>query len=436
MRAKLTPLSALLAGLVAALAAGCQTYDFEPVDPLAITQTTKETEVKARRSKPNVMLLVDTSGSMTDPVDPNKKDAQGNSLCLGKDTRNGQVGPCGGQYTPCDTTKCPTRWSELQGAMGPFLSSSGKLVRFGLTTYPVPPPTKEPTASEACAAAVETSVRKDLPDDLADEATLQAHADAINQIIQGIPNFGDGMPAGGTPTGGSINFVSTRPSLSGGSAARDQIVILLTDGLPNCNVNNVYSGEQATECACTVGSQCINPSSPYYRRGCLDKNATVQAIADMKTGKDISTIVIGFGAETAGGDGLNVLNGMAEAGGFPRKCKVDADCGTDACETAVGLCSRRFYQAGNQEELSKALAAISNLVVVQDPCLIGLDPSDAPSDPKLIVVYVDGQRTTEGDDTWKLTDKGVVFQGATCEKLKASRPEAPVKVEVRAIQQH
>ena len=126
MRAKSTPLSALLAGMFGvAVIASCQTYDFEPVDPLAIAQTTKETVITARRSKPDVMLLVDISGSMTKPVNENLV-VNGTRACDLR-TDAGVVFTCGEQ-DPCDTTKCPTRWSELQGAMGPFLAESGNLV--------------------------------------------------------------------------------------------------------------------------------------------------------------------------------------------------------------------------------------------------------------------------------------------------------------------
>ncbi|HSP77727.1 MAG TPA: VWA domain-containing protein, partial [Myxococcaceae bacterium] len=77
MRAKQTLLSALVVGLLGGVfAAGCQTYDFEPVEPLALAQTTETRRIEARERKPNLMLLVDTSGSMTDPVDPADPDCK------------------------------------------------------------------------------------------------------------------------------------------------------------------------------------------------------------------------------------------------------------------------------------------------------------------------------------------------------------------------
>ena len=437
MRAKSTPLSALLAGIVGgALMAGCQTYDFEPVDPLAIAQTTKETVIAARRSKPDVMLLVDTSASMTLPVNP-ELTVNGQKVCYLKDSAGGPDYLCRDEF-PCNTSVCPTRWSELQGAMGPFLSESGKLVRFGLTTYPAPPTSNpgEPSWVQLCApAAAGESVRLPIPTGLDSDEQLQVHANSLNTILQEIPNSGAKRPTGGTPTGGSLRF--TASLLTGDPEERDQIIILLTDGLPNCNEFNEYNGGQPEQCRCTLEakSQCVEPKSPYYQRGCLDKNSSVAAVQELKERK-ISTIVIGFGAETSAGDGPSVLNEMANAGGFARKCQADVDCGAgDTCNLNTQLCGRAFYQAGNREELASALKKISEQLATTDPCFIKLDPSQLPSDNQLIVVYINGERTLQGPDTWTLGEAGVTFTGNTCARLEASRPEDPVKVEVRAIRQ-
>ncbi|MFP2901770.1 adventurous gliding motility lipoprotein CglB [Corallococcus sp. 4LFB] len=431
MRAKSTPLSALLAGILGvAVMAGCQTYDFEPVDPLAIAQTTVESVITARKSKPDVMLLVDISGSMTEPVNKDLV-VNGQRVCDLTDDQ-GRTFTCAEDF-PCDTSKCPTRWSELQGAMGPFLSESGKLVRFGLTTYPAPTTSTTPTAAQLCAAATTgESVRAVIPVDLDSDEDLQNYALQVNAKLQAIPNAGANRPKGGTPTSGSLKFAGTL--LTPNSQDRDQIVILLTDGLPNCNEFNEYNGSMP-ECRCTLASasQCTVVQSPYYKRGCLDKNASVQEVAALKS-NGIKTIVIGFGAETSSGDGPAVLNEMALTGGFARDCKVDLDCGTgDTCNLNTGFCNRAFYQAANREELASALKAISEELAIGDPCFIKLDPSQLPSNDQLIVVYIDGERTLAGPDTWSLSEAGVTFTGSACAKLESSRPEDPISVEVRAI---
>ena len=56
------------------LGLGCMTYDFQPVQPLAIAQTRTGGVIRAKKLKPNLMLLVDKSGSMNDGTDPNNID--------------------------------------------------------------------------------------------------------------------------------------------------------------------------------------------------------------------------------------------------------------------------------------------------------------------------------------------------------------------------
>src|SRR5947209_2728774 len=67
MRLKL--LVAFAIGATAGAVAGCQTYDFQPVVPLAVSQTTEPHNVIAKQLKPNLMFLIDKSGSMNFPAD-------------------------------------------------------------------------------------------------------------------------------------------------------------------------------------------------------------------------------------------------------------------------------------------------------------------------------------------------------------------------------
>ncbi|MGZ6163187.1 MAG: hypothetical protein ACXWLS_07655, partial [Myxococcaceae bacterium] len=52
------------------IAVACQTYDFVPVAPLSVSQEESSTPIVVRKFKPNVMVLVDKSGSMDLPVIP------------------------------------------------------------------------------------------------------------------------------------------------------------------------------------------------------------------------------------------------------------------------------------------------------------------------------------------------------------------------------
>jgi hypothetical protein len=258
----------------------------------------------------------------------------------------------------------------------------------------------------------------------------------VNAAIQGIPNYGPKQPDGGTPTSTSLNYLGTLPEMQ--VEGREDLVLLLTDGLPNCNENNANAYPSA-QCRCTLDNVTYCQSAPYDKLGCLDKDGSVAAVQNLRN-KKIRTIVIGFGAETATGAGTEVLNAMAEAGGFAldaKACTVDADCGSgDTCDTTAKTCRRRFYQAGNQTELSAALEAISKKVGPANPCLLEIPEAQMPSSESLVVVYVNKERIEASDLTWRLNleSKGVEFKGDLCTRIKNSTPLEPVDIEVRAVQ--
>ncbi len=411
MRAKLTLLLSLAVGaLGGVLAAGCQTYDFEPVEPLAVSQTTVETRIEARALKPNLMLLVDTSGSMTEPLNP--------SLAACK-LSDGSI--CSGDFE-CPTS-CPTRWRALKGAMDTFLSTNGRVARIGLATYP------EIAAADTGCGIATTKLRNALPT-AEDDDSLISQASLVNVAIQGIPNGGPGRPYGGTPTSQSLSYLGSLPELQ--VEGREDIVLLLTDGLPNCNDKFDIS----KPCTCTLGGADLCKDAPYNQLGCLDQTGSEAAVKELRA-KNIRTIVIGFGADTATGAGTVVLNAMATAGGFPRECAVDADCGTgDTCDTGAKLCRRQFYQAGNQAELAAALAAISARVGPANPCLLEIPPEQLPSSESLVVVYINKERVEASDTAWRLNValSGIEFKGDLCTRIKNSTPLDPVDIEVRAVQ--
>jgi hypothetical protein len=389
MRAKLNLLSAVTLGLVIGAVIGCQTYDFEPVDPLAIKQPTIEEVIQARSLKPNVMMLVDTSGSMDDP-------------------------------TQCKTPPCPSRWAALQTAMDGFLSQNGALARLGLATYPG----RKEINGQLCGATEASELHVALPADaIEDDVALSEQASKVNAVIQAISSGKGGIAnnqtGGGTPTNASLRFLGELPALQ--DAQRADFILLLTDGLPNCNPNNP-NAYPSPECRCT-SSNCQGSVSSI---GCLDKDGSVGAIRELQQ-KGIKTIVIGFGAETATGDGPKTLDAMAEAGGFARECPPASDGGISDCT--------KFYKAGDEAELAAALKQIIDLLDDRDPCLLLLSADQRPLDDndKLMVVYLNGESLEPGTDTWRLTDKGVQFNGAACTRIKSSTTANPANIEIRVV---
>ena len=400
-------------------AAACQTYDFERVTPIFVGQTTDSRPIASKRLKPNVMLLVDRSLSMLRPIEPS------DPAC---------PSGCGSSTATACPSACPTRISELKSAMGSFLQSSGDVARFGVTQYPT---------NTVCQPADQINVRFPTvtEDDEGNEAALVAGAAQVNTFIQGITTMG------GTPTGASLEFVGEYGELNASSELRDDyrddFVVLLTDGLPNCNdVNpnalcacstggNVCTAAQVSSCACT--SNCVGTS--LCSLGCLDREGVVAKVKKLRE-KEIRTVVVGFGADLLSGEGPEALNAMAREGGFPRGCAngTDQECGgaPGSCNTTTKQCATSFFQARNATELAEALRAIS--AVLPGGCTFTL--TARPSDEKYLAVLVDGQTLTEGPETfdYDFGKNQVTFVGATCTRLEASTPQRPVQVEFRIVE--
>ena len=145
-------------------------------------------------------------------------------------------------------------------------------------------------------------------------------------------------------------------------------------------------------------------------------------------------IVIGFGADTASGDGPDTLNEMAENGGFARSCKngTNAECGANnTCDTATGLCTRKFYQATSAAELATVLAAIGKDLIPPNVCTVTLD--EIPKDPSFLAVLVDGKHVDESPTTWTYSAGAVTFAAGLCDRIKQSTEVAPVNVEFRIV---
>ncbi len=397
----------------------CQTYDFERVVPLFVAQTNDTIVIASKRLKPNVMLLVDKSGSMKEAID----DLDMARSCTRDCGKSG--------FSDCDP-RCPTRMSDLRLAMSTFLANSGTVARLGATTYP---------ASEGCSVPANINVQLPPPtatDDGAEPA-LAASASEINRLIAAVP------PGGGTPTGRSLAFLGTYGGLGEGTPDdfRQDYVLLLTDGLPNCNdanpnavcgCGNTCSLAQTNACGCTSAS-CTNMTNCSV--GCLDQGGAVENVKALRQ-KGIRTIVVGFGSFLTQGAGPQVLNAMAREGGVQRQCPdgTDLECGgtMGSCDTTTNQCSTAFYQATNAVELAATLRKILEILVPDNACEFVL--KQRPSDERYVSVLVDDQNLTQGPETfaYDFPSNTVTFQGAMCARITASTPQSTVKVEFRIVE--
>jgi von Willebrand factor type A domain len=386
MKAPFAPLHAsAIPALFAAgfLTLGCQVYDFEPVTPGAVAQQAKSVPLAFNTPKPNLMLLVDKSGSMADPVEP----------------------PGG-----------PSKMVVLKQVMGAFLDPDAgpPVARVGLARFP----------NQSCVATTASDVLAPLPPaDAGDsDAALEAAISASNAALQTL------TPNGGTPTQASLQFIANNIAELDDSS-REDFVLLLTDGLPNCN-----NSLDANTCTCTSSA---NPPCSA-NTDCLDKDATVTQVQAMRT-NNIRTIVIGFGADVVGGIAEDTLEAMAEAGGFVRKCpNTNQSCGAgNDCVLATGLCTKQYFQATDGAALTEALAEISS-TITQTQCVYNLDevPAGADGGTPAISVVLNSTPYLPGPDTWIYdpVKNQIVFQGALCAQLKNNTPQNPITLDIRLLQ--
>lgn len=290
--------------------------------------------------KPEVLLLVDKSGSMNGVVVPG---------CMG--------------------ATCATRIGELKAAMTTFLSASTAPNRLGLAFFP-----EEDPSFSLPVCAPTRSIAVSLPPRTVVDSNTQVLNDVarvINDRIQALGTDGGAPVVGGTPTGASLRFIRSAPGLFDTSDQRRDVVVLLTDGVPNCNLSNPLSCNATPlppSDRCTLNpapnpSMLNNCTSTFCSAGYLDADGTVQALTELRT-LGISTLVIGFGADFASTLATDTLNAMATAGGLPRRCPngTNTECGSGNTCLSTRLCSRQFYGAANGAELSLVLANLPALV--------------------------------------------------------------------------
>ncbi|HEY3450242.1 MAG TPA: vWA domain-containing protein [Myxococcales bacterium] len=377
--------------LCLALVLACQAYQFEEIEPKFIGAKTESYAIPSEKKPPNLMLVVDRSGSMTEAAD-------GSAVGC---AQNGEYDS--GSQVPC-------KWNDLKRLLaseGGFLATNAGIVNFGLVRF---------AGNDFCGEGkVDSYIGKDT------EAAQSA--DAVAKLLN------DSKPKGGTPTALSLDHVLDDSRMRTAEDGRDRFVMLLTDGAPNCNPANgslCTAACQASSASCSQIGQC-KPTFPcaatkdtFLGAGCLDENGTVAAVRRLAD-NGIRTFVIGFGAATKneGSDAYRVLDAAALAGGLARGAEP------------------RFYQANSEKELSAALAA---LIEVVRKCDYTLSPP--PDDVRLLevaFVYGDGRQEilkppapeTPGDWIWDAAESQVTITGARCAEIQ-SGPEG-LAVEFRYV---
>ncbi len=126
--------------------------------------------------------------------------------------------------------------------------------------------------------------------------------------------YAGALPGGGTPTAATLRATKTylQSVALGGAPA---YVLLITDGMPNCNT----SLDAATCTSSTPGCQNTSTCSGSTCCGlgskdCLDNLAATQAAGELKAA-GFKVYVVGFGSTLSTGNNKAVLDAIASAGG-------------------------------------------------------------------------------------------------------------------------
>jgi hypothetical protein len=205
------------------------------------------------------------------------------------------------------------------------------------------------------------------------------------------------VPVGGTPV--SATFQNLLPTLSGLSGRT--IVLLATDGGPNCNANAICG---IAECMPNIDGLCIAPENccvPNHPQGgpelCVDRAAAVgsiQAVADA----GVEVYVIGIpGSELYAG----VLDEMAVAGGVPQTSGPT-----------------QYHRVDAVDQLSTLFRQIA-----ADAISCEIELADPPEERDFTNVYFDCDTVNyDPASGWSWlddTNSTVVLRGAACSRLKS-----------------
>jgi len=205
-------------------------------------------------------------------------------------------------------------------------------------------------------------------------------------------------PAGGTPLSATLGVVSA--AIAAQPAGGRHVVVLTTDGAPNCNAEqecdsdrclvNIEGGE-----SCPPGGlpNCCSPEigTPL---NCLDDTAATSAVRALAA-RGVSTYVLGAPGSEPYED---LLDSLATVGQTARTT------------------SPRYYAVTTSDTAAFAGALSSIAATILATCTIGLE--SAPADAALVNVLVDGAPVAASADAgWTLEGDAVTLHGPPCERV-------------------
>lgn len=388
-----------LIGLAVAAASGaaCQAYNMEEVEPQTVVAVETSGTFNVGKA-PALLIVQDRSGSM--------------NLCF--TASGGGSGQCDSDGNGSLDTNTSSRMNVAQRVMRNAVTTNGGDVYFGLVLYGVDGDDPACGDPKEIAAPAPNTV----------DTLVNAYTDdpAITS------------PRGGTPTTKAIEQAyATLVDPSTGKAKmgeRDNYVVLVTDGLMNCNAEHAFPCFCSTENGCSTADGRVGYGEEMNSgdaRQCLDDDRSLAAVKKLRDA-GVKTFVIGLGESFAGGGtnlAIDSLNRLADAGGMPR---------TGATE--------RFYSAADEGQLEAALDDIIDKIVV--PCEYELDGPVCDGRLVSISTTIDGQSVEIGcspdaESSWYFATRGdgslderrITFSPDLCSRFGSA---TEVKISIRGVE--
>ncbi len=305
---------------------------------------------QVHKDPPNIYFVLDTSGSMATPVGAS------------------------------------TRYRLVQAAAIELVKNIGGLINVGAALFPFA------SGADQCHVGGEV-----LPVTAGDALDISKFAKLTTV-----------QPNGGTPTAATL--AALYPTLT--KLPGRTIVVLATDGGPNCGaiascgaedcMNNIESVPSSAGACTPTGPSCCGPKTEEGAINCIDRQASIDAVAKLAAA-GVRVYVVGVpGSETYGA----VLDQMAIVSGAPQ------------------IAPPFYYKVQDYSSLAGTLGSIAALEV---SCTFDLETP--PPDASLVNVYLDDEvipRDAVDGWAWELVYNGgpqhaIELRGDACKRLKSGQ---------------
>jgi hypothetical protein len=320
--------------------------------------------VAAEFKTPNMLVVIDKSGSMDD--------------------------------TFGSTTK---KWDAMKEALNAVLNASASQIAFGLELYPFPQDPSQPIGLDCGTRCCEHATTNAI------NVPIESGTTGVPKILSALNATG---PGGGTPTAAALQRAYDYfTSGAGAQLQGDRFVLLATDGGPNCNAALNCTPDTCTSvmdgnCPDTL---CCAVNDPVAHQQCLDDQEVLKQITALKNA-GIPTFVVGIPGTEAY---RTYLNQFAVAGGVPNTG------GTDS-----------YYNVDTTQGLVDAFTDITRRLVTSCEIQLTQNPPDKLKVNVAVNCEVVAQTSPDGSG-WTLNEttqpNTIVLSGPLCEWIQTNGAE-------------